>query len=41
VLGGLTPGVAYVFWLEEAVLDEDTQVVEYVQVGWSDPVVIG
>ncbi len=41
VLGGLTPGVAYVFWLEEAVLDEDTQVVEYVQVGWSNPVVIG
>jgi hypothetical protein len=41
VLGGLTPGVPHVFWLEEALLDADTQVVEYVQVGWSSPVVIG
>ncbi|MGY1701717.1 hypothetical protein [Geodermatophilus sp. SYSU D00766] len=41
VLGGLTPGVPYVFWLEEALLDADTQVVEYVQVGWSSPVVVG
>ena len=41
VLPGLTPGTPYVFWLEEAVLDRDTQVVEYVQIGWSSPVVIG
>lgn len=41
VLTGLTPGTPYVFWLEEAVLDLDTQVVEYVQVGWSSPVVVG
>ena len=41
VLGGLTPGVPYVFWLEELLLDADTQVTEYVQVGWSSPVVVG
>ena len=40
VLGGLIPGVPYVFWLEELLLDADTQVTEYVQVGWSSPVVI-
>ncbi len=40
-LGGLTGGVPYVFWLEELVLDEDTGVTEYVQIGWSSPVVIG
>jgi hypothetical protein len=40
-IGGLTSGVAYVFWLEELVLDTDTQVTEYEQVGWSPAVVIG
>jgi hypothetical protein len=40
VLGGLTPGVPYVFWLEEALLDDTTGVTEYVQVGWSPAVVI-
>ncbi|SFO79366.1 hypothetical protein SAMN05660464_1231 [Geodermatophilus dictyosporus] len=40
-LGGLTGGVPYVFWLEELVLDADTGVTEYEQVGWSSPVVIG
>ncbi len=41
VVRGLTPGVPYVFWLEEALLDAGTGVTEYVQVGWSSPVVIG
>ncbi|MGY1606811.1 hypothetical protein [Geodermatophilus sp. SYSU D00700] len=41
VLGGLTPGAPYVFWLEEALLDADTGVVEYVQVGSSSAVVVG
>ncbi len=41
VLGGLAAGVPYVFWLEELLLDADTQVTEYVQVGWSSPVVVG
>ncbi|MGY1794709.1 hypothetical protein ACI796_12050 [Geodermatophilus sp. SYSU D00525] len=41
VLGGLTSGVPYVFWLEELVLDAGTQVTGYEQVGWSAPVVIG
>ncbi len=40
-LGGLTPGAPYVFWLEEALLDGTTGVTEYVQVGWSSPVVVG
>ncbi len=40
-LGGLTPGAPYVFWLEEALLDGTTGVTDYVQVGWSNPVVIG
>ncbi|GAB3324973.1 hypothetical protein GCM10027451_49580 [Geodermatophilus aquaeductus] len=39
-VGGLTSGVAYVFWLEEMVLDADTGVTEYEQVGWSPAVVI-
>ncbi len=40
-LAGLTSGAPYVFWLEELVLDAGTGVPEYVQVGWSSPVVIG
>ncbi len=40
-IGGLTSGVAYVFWLEELVLDAERQVTEYEQVGWSPAVVIG
>jgi hypothetical protein len=40
-IGGLTSGVAYVFWLEELVLDADSQVTVYEQVGWSPAVVIG
>jgi hypothetical protein len=40
-LGGLTSGVAYVFWLEELVLDADSTVTVYEQVGWSPAVVIG
>ena len=39
-IGGLTGGVAYVFWLEGLVLDADTGVTEYEQVGWSPAVVI-
>lgn len=41
VLTGLTPGAAYVFWLEEALLDGTTGLTEYVQIGWSSPVVVG
>ena len=37
---GLTSGAYYVFWLEEQVLDEDRQLVEFVQVGSSAPVLI-
>ncbi|NEM08757.1 hypothetical protein [Geodermatophilus normandii] len=40
-IGGLTSGVAYVFWLEELVLDAGSQVTEYEQVGSSPAVVIG
>ncbi|SDD20700.1 hypothetical protein SAMN05660690_3639 [Geodermatophilus telluris] len=40
-MAGLTGGVPYVFWLEELVLDADTGVTAYEQVGWSSPVVIG
>lgn len=40
-VAGLTRGVPYVFWLEEALLDDTTGVTEYVQVGWSSPVVVG
>jgi hypothetical protein len=40
-LAGLAPGVPYVFWLEEALLDGTSGVTEYVQVGWSSPVVVG
>jgi len=38
---GLASGVAYVFWLEEAVVDPQTSVTRLVQVGTSSPVVIG
>lgn len=38
---GLTRGEAYVFWLEEAVVDPLTKVTRLVQVGSSAPVVIG
>jgi hypothetical protein len=37
---GLTPGDAYVFWLEERTLDETTSVERLVQIGTSQPVVI-
>ena len=37
---GLTSGVPYVFWLEEQVWDEAAQVMEFVQVGRTAPVVI-
>ena len=40
-IAGLAPGVPYVFWLEEALLDGTSGVTEYVQVGWSSPVVVG
>jgi hypothetical protein len=40
-LTGLTPGVPYVFWLEEQTLDSRTGAVRFVQVGTSDAVVIG
>jgi hypothetical protein len=38
---GLTSGVYYVFWLEEAQHDTSNGVVRYVQVGESDPMLIG
>lgn len=38
---GLTSGVPYVFWLEEAQYDATTGLTRYVQVGASDAVVIG
>jgi hypothetical protein len=37
----LTPGDAYVFWLEERTFDVATSVERFVQVGSSQPVVIG
>jgi hypothetical protein len=37
---GLTSGAYYVFWLEEQILDEDTQLTRFVQVGSSSPVLI-
>jgi hypothetical protein len=40
-LTGLTSGDPYVFWLEEQVLDPTNSVVRFVQVGSSEPVVIG
>jgi hypothetical protein len=40
-VGGLTSGDPYVFWLEEQVTDATTGVTRFVQVGTSDPVVIG
>jgi hypothetical protein len=40
-LTGLTSGEPYVFWLEEQVQDPTTSVVRFVQVGSSQPVVIG
>ncbi|WP_147261995.1 hypothetical protein [Blastococcus sp. TF02A-26] len=39
-IAGLTSGVHYVFWLEEQTWDEDAQLVEFVQVGTSAPVLI-
>ncbi|MQA33587.1 hypothetical protein [Modestobacter roseus] len=41
VLPGLTPGVPYVFWLEEETLSPSTGVARLFQVGTSAPVVIG
>jgi hypothetical protein len=38
---GLTSGDPYVFWLEEQVTDATSDVTRFVQVGTSDPVVIG
>ncbi|GAB3355641.1 hypothetical protein GCM10027300_24230 [Modestobacter lapidis] len=38
---GLTPGDAYVFWLEERTIDIATSVERLVQIGTSQPVVIG
>lgn len=38
---GLTPGDAYVFWLEEHTVDVVTSVVRFVQIGSSAPVLIG
>ncbi len=38
---GLIPGGTYVFWLEEQVWDETAQVMQFVQVGSSAPVVLG
>jgi hypothetical protein len=40
-LTGLTSGDPYVFWIEEQVLDPTNSVVRFVQVGSSEPVVIG
>jgi hypothetical protein len=40
-LTGLVPGDAYVFWLEEQTLDAATSEVRLVQVGTSQPVIIG
>jgi hypothetical protein len=40
-LTGLVPGEAYVFWLEEETVDAATSEVRLVQVGTSQPVVIG
>lgn len=40
-LGGLVPGDAYVFWLEEETVDVATSEVRFVQIGTSQPVVIG
>ena len=40
-LPGLVPGDAYVFWLEEQTVDAETSEVRFVQVGTSQPVVIG
>jgi hypothetical protein len=37
---GLRPGDAYVFWLEERIIDEATSVERFVQIGTSQPVVI-
>ena len=40
-MAGLTPGVPYVFWLEEQVTSASTGVTRLVQVGTTDAVVIG
>jgi hypothetical protein len=40
-LPGLVPGDAYVFWLEEETIDVATSEVRFVQIGTSQPVVIG
>ena len=40
-LGGLTPGVPYVFWLEEQTASNVRTTLRWVQVGTSDAVVIG
>jgi hypothetical protein len=40
-VAGLTPGDAYVFWLEERTVDAVTSVERFVQVGSSSSVVIG
>jgi hypothetical protein len=40
-IDGLVPGDAYVFWLEEETVDVATSQVRFVQVGTSQPVVIG
>lgn len=40
-LSGLTSGVAYVFWLEEQQVDAGNGMTRYVQVGSSEPIVIG
>ena len=37
---GLTPGEAYVFWLEERTLDATVSVERFVQIGTSEPVVM-
>jgi hypothetical protein len=40
-LAGLTSGAPYVFWLEERQVTPGNGQTEYVQVGTSQPVVIG
>ena len=40
-MGGLVPGNAYVFWLEEEVVDRaDPTLTRFHQVGWTDAVVV-
>jgi hypothetical protein len=40
-VGGLPSGSYYVFWLEEAQFDQPSGVTRFVQVGESDPVLVG